>query len=238
MNRTLAAAVVAGAWFFGQFATPAHATLITSFAQESQTSTVTATDNGITTNISIAAGTLVTLGGGLFNVAGASFQLAATSIDAAVLFGNQIIQHYSGSFCISSVAGCGGNFLSGTFTDAAFGANGGPGLTVQVSNPPESLTLTSNIIPASQLLAPSSFNLTFVDLAALTIDGATIGAFTASFTGDVSASAAPEPAALAIMGVALTALGYLTASRRPRRTDPSGGAAWPLASAATSGDAA
>jgi hypothetical protein len=48
----------------------------------------------------------------------------------------------------------------------------------------------------------------------------------------------PEPAALAILGVGLAALGYVTASRRPRRTDPSGGAAWPLASAATSGDTA
>jgi hypothetical protein len=48
----------------------------------------------------------------------------------------------------------------------------------------------------------------------------------------------PEPAALAILGVALAALGYLTASRRPSRTGPSGGAAWPLASAATSGETA
>jgi hypothetical protein len=195
----------------------ANAALITSLAQESGSNTVTATDNGTTTNISVASGTLVTLGGGIFNVAGASFQLSAASIDAAVTVGGNIIQHYSGSFCVSSVAGCGGNFLSGTFTDAAFGAGGGPGLTVQVSNPPESLSLTSNVIPASELVPPSSFNLTFVNLGpALHIDGSTLGAFTASFTGDVSSSAVPagEPAGLAVMGVGLVGLGWIASRRR------------------------
>jgi hypothetical protein len=185
-NILLAATALVG------LALPAQATLITGFSQESLTNAVSATDDGSVTTISIAPGTLVTLGGGIFNVSGASFELTATSIDAAVNNGGIIQQHYSGSFCVSSVAGCGGNYLSGTFTDAAFGANGGAGLVVQVSSPPETLALLSNVVPASELLDPSSFNLTFANLGpALHIDGTTIGAFTSSFTGDVSASAVP-----------------------------------------------
>jgi hypothetical protein len=218
-HALLAATALLGIASSFVLATPyaAQATLITSLAQESLNNTVTATDNGTVTNINIPAGTLVTLGGGIFNVAGASFELSAASIDPAVLFVGNIIQHYSGTFCVSSVAGCGGNFLSGTFTDAAFGANGGPGLTVNVSNPPESLTLTSNVIPASELVPPSSFNLTFVNLAPLLhLDGTTIGAFTASFTGDVSASAVPagEPMGLAVLGVGLLGLGVVRARAR------------------------
>jgi hypothetical protein len=86
-----------------------------------------------------------------------------------------------------------------------------------VSNPPESLTLTSNVIPASELVPPSSFNLTFVNLAPLLhLDGTTIGAFTASFTGDVSASAVPagEPMGLAVLGVGLLGLGVVRARAR------------------------
>jgi hypothetical protein len=41
----------------------------------------------------------------------------------------------------------------------------------------------------------------------LHIDGSTIGAFTADFSGTVSASTVPEPASLALLGAGLIGLG-------------------------------
>lgn len=199
-------------------AVPANATLVASFSQnQSPTPTITATDNGVTTNITAtSASTQITAGnGGILGTA--LFSLNATSVSAATTVLTQVVQLFSGSFCFTSALSCGGtNFLSGTFTDAAFGGLGGPGLTVNVNNPPDTLDLTSDIIAASDLVAPSTFGLTFANLTpGLHIDGATIGAFTADFSGTVSAStAAPEPASLALMGVGLLGLGMVAKRKR------------------------
>jgi len=195
----------------------ANATLIASFSQnQSATPTVVATDNGVTTNITVSSKSAsITAGDGAI-LGNALFSLNATSIDVATTLGTAVIQHYSGTFCFSSVAGCGGtNFLSGTFTDAAFGGLGGPGLNVNVNNPPDTLVLTSSVIPANQLGAPSTFGLTFANLTpalhitSAGIGAATIGAFTADFSGTVSASEIPEPMSIGILGLGLLGLGYM-----------------------------
>ena len=216
MKRLLAlSAVAACAWIM-----PADAALIATFGQTSATNTVVATDNGTATHIVVDdAITAVTtfLSGPIGNV---QFSLDATSTDAAVAVGGAIIQHYAGTFCFTSGINCGGtNYLSGVFDDAAFGGAGGPGLVVNANNPPDLLTLTSDVLTAAQLAAPNSFNLGFTDIATppgLHINGTTIAAYTASFAGNVSASttAVPEPMSLAILGMGLLGLGTIRVVKR------------------------
>lgn len=195
---------------------PANATLIASFSQNpTPNPTITATDNGTATNITATdASTSITsfFGGG--SVSNALFTLNATSIDAAQTIGTSVVfQHYDGTFCFTSAAGCTGtNYLSGTFSDAAFGALGGPGLALNVNNPPDSLVLTSSVIASADLNPPSTFGLTFADLTpVLHVNGTTIAGFTADYSGTVSSNTneVMEPASILVLGVGLIGIGMM-----------------------------
>jgi MYXO-CTERM domain-containing protein len=153
--------------------------------------------------------------------------LSAASVGAAAALLGQDGQRFSGSFCITATANCTGtNLISGTFTDAAFGSAGGTDLTVNVSDPSETLALTSSLIPASQLVTPNAFALSLVTGSApLGILGAgatqTLGAvgggpITYFTTGDVSASVVSEPQTFGLAALAMGMLG-MTALRRRRR---------------------
>jgi hypothetical protein len=200
------------------FVSQSNATVIATFAQNASTNTVVATDNSVTTTIVVddaVTGVNSFGGGGAFN---AYYSMTATSNDPAVQVGGAVIQHYDGNFCFSSAINCGGtNYLSGVFSDAAFGALGGPGLVVNANSPPDFLSLTSDIIPASDLQPPSSFSLAFTNVTpVLSIDGATINGFTAAFAGTVSATTAavPEPASLGILGLGLLGLGMIRSRKQ------------------------
>ena len=197
----------------------ANAANIVALSQTSGSNTVVATTNGAQTQTTLVIDDAAVNIGQL--IAGAPpatvfVSMTATSNDAATPFLGAVIQHYDGTFCITSAINCGGiNVLSGTFSDAAFGGLGGPGLTVNVNNPPDTLVLTSGIIPASDLAAPNAMSLGFTNLSpALAIVGTTIAPFTAAFAGTVSASVveAPEPLSLALLGTGL--LGLAVVRRR------------------------
>lgn len=192
--------------------TNANAANISAFAQTSGSNTLTATVNGADTQTTLTVNSatidisqLISGGAPL----SAFFSLNATSIDAATTVGGAVLQHYDGSFCLTSGAGCSGtNILSGNFTDAAFGALGGPGLVVNANDPPDTLTLTSDVIAAADLVPPSALSLGFTNIIPdLAIIGSTIAPLTASFAGTVSASVAEvnEPATLGILGLGLLA---------------------------------
>jgi hypothetical protein len=198
----------------------AHAANIATFSQTSGSNTLTASVNGADTETMLTVSNApVSIGQFIGGIAPASeFSLTAHSVDAVATLGAAVIQHYSGSFCITTGAGCGGvDVLSGAFTDAAFGALGGPGLAVNVNNPPDTLTLSSALVPAADLIPPTAFTLAFTNVSpALAVVGSTLAPFTASFAGTASASvrAVPEPAAAAVLGVGL--LGLVAVRRRRR----------------------
>ena len=157
----------------------------------------------------------------------AFMSLTANSVSAAASILGQDGQRFSGSFELCSTANCSGagniNYISGVFTDAAFGTAGGIDLTVNVSDPSESLSLTSSVIPANELLTPNAFALSLVTGSAplgilgsgatQTLGAAAGGPITYFVTGDVSASAAvvPEPGSLGLLAAGL--LGLLAVRR-------------------------
>lgn len=197
-------------------ASPAIATPVIQFAQTANVNTVTATENGTNTATTISANNVVVNVsqnlGGLLGLE--FFNLNATSIDAAVPVGTGAVQHYAGSFSITSQSGGGGiNLLSGTFSDAALGV--GSSLTMAIGSPPDALSLTSSLIPASELNPPTAvaFSLTNV-IPPIAIVGSSLESFTATISGNASANVAavPEPTTMALLGLGV--LGTLMAARR------------------------
>src|SRR5215472_1849730 len=217
MRKFLLAATVLAAPLV---ALPAHAIVVLTYGQTGGSNTITATPNASDTQTTISGTDIaidVTQCIATVGCLGAEFlDITATSTDAAQTVGTAVTQHYNVTFSIFSGPGMTGfDVLSGTFTDAVFGA--GPQLTLAVGNPPDTLVLNSDIIPASQLVVPNAIGFTFTNVtppvAAIgsgcapfpsSMPPCTLGAMTAAVAGNASASeSVPEPATLGLLGVGL-----------------------------------
>lgn len=188
-------------------AAPAFALPVIQFAQTSNVNTVTGIATGGTsttiTGTDIQVGITQDLGGFIGN---AFLDLNATSIDAAVAVGSGVLQHYTGTFAVTSLPTGGINILSGTFSDAALGA--GPGLGLVIGSPPDALSLTSDIITPDQLGSPLALSFSLTNVSPLIhIDGQTLASFGGTVAGNASAEPMGEPASLALLGGGLIAMG-------------------------------
>jgi hypothetical protein len=195
----------------------AQADQILAFGQTSQTNDVTLTANGggtQTTLVATDAPINITqiFGGG---TPAAFLDINATSVGAATPLGAGFQQHFNGTFSLTSLAGdMGTNYLSGSFQDLAFGVN--TVLIVGSSNPPDVITLTSDVIAAGELGLPQGVAFSMSNFTPpVSLDGTTLASGTASVTGTFDATPVPEPISLGIIGIGIAGLGYV---RRARRT--------------------
>lgn len=198
----------------------AQAVPILSFGQMGQVNTITGTRVGNTTslnanNVAITVSQIDAAMGTPFN-AFLTFDFDNTG--AAMAVGPNIAQNFSGDFCITSLANCGGvNFLSGDLIDVAFGANAA--FTLSASTPPlANVAFTSDVI--TNLDPNRAASLSFANVTPLlAIVNGTIDSFTSSvsgtFSADVGVVSEPETFALLMMG--LVAVGL--AKRRRRLLD-------------------
>jgi hypothetical protein len=129
--------------------------------------------------------------------------VANSGSDASVDSQGHITQDFSGWFKItSSTRGAGANYASGTFVDAVFGT--GTGLVMTASGPSGVPTLSSNEIGALDQMRAISLSFASVTPPAYVTGKMTLGAFTSSVSGNLSAT--PEPASLALLSISLTAI--------------------------------
>jgi hypothetical protein len=203
------------------FATPASATLILTFGQTGSNTAITATENGAQTATTLSSIdtpiSITQIENGV--PTSAFFDLSAASNGPAIQVLGATAQKFSGTFSINSLASnTGVNYLSGVFTDVTIGA--GPGGARTVGAPPDSLTLTSSVI--TDLAQPSALGLGFANVSpGFNQVGNSIGSFTSSVSGTFSASPAPvaEPTTLALLGVGVLGLAFVSSRKRVHTAD-------------------
>ena len=145
------------------------------------------------------------------------FLLASVFVAAPLVAANAIQ-------IINAAQTSGSNTVTAT-ADAAFGLTTGNQLSVNIAQPPDTLVLSSSVIPAADLAAPNSLTFAMSNLTStapfvggLQADNMTIAPFTASFVATADASPAavntPEPATLGLFASGLFVLSMVRFRRQ------------------------
>jgi hypothetical protein len=199
----------------------ANATVLAVIGQESDADQVTATTaGGVTTITTDTLVDITAIDAALPVPITATLDLTATSVGPAITIGGNVVQAFTGSF---SITGGGNNYLSGTFDDSVFGGGTSLVLTASSDAAGESVTFTSSVIPASEIAFNTGISFSFTDVAppASTVGSGgsrTLAPFTADVSGDFSATAVPEPATWAMLGLGFAGMGLVGLTRRRKNS--------------------
>jgi len=197
--------------------TSAQAVPILTFGQVGEANVVTGTRTGATTSLN-ATNAVITVS--QINAPNATPFNAFLTFDfdctnPVVMVGPVITQTFSGDFCITSLANCGGiNYLSGELIDIAFGANAS--FVLAASTPPEGNVLfESDVITTLGLDRGAGFSFANVT-PLLHVTMGTIDTFSSSVSGTFSANIGiPEPETFALLVMGLVAVGLARRRSKP-----------------------
>jgi PEP-CTERM motif len=206
-GRSLVIACVATLFLAGH--ANAGSVTVLQFGQINPSDVVTATESGgVTTLFTTGNGD----GGGtsipvtitnLLGVSGINIpafetfvNLSSTNVATGSGF---VLQTYSGTIEFTSgTGGTGDNYLTATFGSSSLFGVGGSG-SLADSQPPNSVAFSSDF--GSGFVTPN-FGLAFSNISpGLSITDGSIASFTAQNSGTFSASAVPEPASFALLGI-------------------------------------